>query len=37
MNDQIELKTMGLKATFPRLKILDVFRKAETRDRKSVV
>ncbi|MHA3903238.1 ferric iron uptake transcriptional regulator [Castellaniella sp. WN] len=31
MNDQIELKTMGLKATFPRLKILDVFRKAETR------
>ena len=31
MNDQIELKTMGLKATFPRLKILDIFRKAETR------
>lgn len=31
MKDQIELKNMGLKATFPRLKILDVFRKAETR------
>lgn len=31
MNDQIELKNMGLKATFPRLKILDVFRKAEQR------
>ncbi|MFA7437100.1 ferric iron uptake transcriptional regulator [Castellaniella sp.] len=31
MKDQIELKSMGLKATFPRLKILDVFRKAETR------
>ena len=31
MNDQTELKNMGLKATFPRLKILDVFRKAETR------
>ncbi|MFA5664367.1 ferric iron uptake transcriptional regulator [Castellaniella sp.] len=31
MKDQFELKSMGLKATFPRLKILDVFRKAETR------
>src|SRR5690606_664942 len=31
MNDQIELQTMGPKATFPRLKLLDVFRKAETR------
>ncbi len=31
MNDQLELKSMGLKATFPRLKILDIFRKAETR------
>lgn len=31
MNDQNELKNMGLKATFPRLKILDVFRKADHR------
>ena len=31
MNDQNELKNMGLKATFPRLKILDIFRKAEHR------
>ncbi|OWT56816.1 ferric iron uptake transcriptional regulator [Candidimonas nitroreducens] len=31
MNDQSELKNMGLKATFPRLKILDVFRKADQR------
>lgn len=31
MKDQLELKSMGLKATFPRLKILDIFRKAETR------
>lgn len=31
MNDQNELKSMGLKATFPRLKILDVFRKSEQR------
>src|SRR5690554_4355795 len=31
MNDQNELKNMGLKATFPRLKILDIFRKAEER------
>ncbi|HLS43355.1 MAG TPA: ferric iron uptake transcriptional regulator [Paenalcaligenes sp.] len=27
MKDQNELKNMGLKATFPRLKILDVFRR----------
>lgn len=31
MNDQNELKSMGLKATFPRLKILDIFRKADIR------
>lgn len=31
MNDQNELKSMGLKATFPRLKILDIFRKADLR------
>ncbi|MEO8817005.1 MAG: ferric iron uptake transcriptional regulator [Paralcaligenes sp.] len=31
MNDQSELKNMGLKATFPRLKILDIFRKADER------
>lgn len=31
MNDQNALKNMGLKATFPRLKILDIFRKAEDR------
>lgn len=31
MNDQAELKNMGLKATFPRLKILDVFRRADQR------
>lgn len=31
MNDQNELKNMGLKATFPRLKILDIFRKADHR------
>src|SRR3546814_4131990 len=31
MNEQNELKTMGLKATFPRLKILDVFCKADHR------
>jgi len=30
-NDQGDLKTVGLKATFPRLKILDVFRKSEQR------
>jgi Fur family ferric uptake transcriptional regulator len=31
MSDQSELKNMGLKATFPRLKILDVFRKSGER------
>jgi Fur family ferric uptake transcriptional regulator len=31
MSDQSELKGMGLKATFPRLKILDIFRKADQR------
>jgi Fur family ferric uptake transcriptional regulator len=31
MTDQSELKNMGLKATFPRLKILEIFRKAEER------
>ena len=31
MSDQAELKNMGLKATFPRLKILDIFRKSEER------
>jgi len=31
MTDQNELKSMGLKATYPRLKVLDVFRKGEFR------
>ena len=31
MNDQAELQSVGLKATFPRLKILDVFRTSENR------
>ncbi|VGO10745.1 Ferric uptake regulation protein FUR [plant metagenome] len=31
MSDQADLKNMGLKATFPRLKILDIFRKSEER------
>ena len=31
MENQIELKSAGLKATFPRLKILDIFRRAEPR------
>ncbi|MBU4609029.1 ferric iron uptake transcriptional regulator [Achromobacter sp. GG226] len=31
MSDQNELKSMGLKATYPRLKILDIFRKGDTR------
>jgi Fur family ferric uptake transcriptional regulator len=31
MTDQSELKSMGLKATYPRLKILDIFRKGEVR------
>ena len=30
-NDQSDLKTVGLKATFPRLKILDIFRRSEHR------
>ena len=31
INDLSELKSIGLKATFPRLKILDIFRKSEER------
>lgn len=31
MNDQKELQSMGLKATYPRLKILDIFRNSSTR------
>ncbi len=31
MTDQNELKSMGLKATYPRLKILDIFRRGEER------
>lgn len=31
MKDQIKLRNKGLKATFPRLKILNVFSKAKTR------
>lgn len=31
MESQNELKSAGLKATFPRLKILDIFRRAEPR------
>jgi Fur family ferric uptake transcriptional regulator len=31
MSDQSDLKNMGLKATFPRLKILDIFRKSGQR------
>ena len=31
MSDQADLKNMGLKATFPRLKILDIFRKSGER------
>ena len=30
-NDQSDLKNVGLKATFPRLKILDMFRKSGER------
>ena len=30
-SDQSDLKTVGLKATFPRLKVLDIFRRAEHR------
>jgi Fur family ferric uptake transcriptional regulator len=29
--DQSDLKTVGLKATFPRLKILDIFRRSDVR------
>jgi Fur family transcriptional regulator, ferric uptake regulator len=29
--DQRDLKTVGLKATFPRLKILDIFRRSDNR------
>jgi Fur family ferric uptake transcriptional regulator len=31
MTDQSELKSMGLKATYPRLKVLDIFRKGDSR------
>lgn len=31
MTDSVELKSAGLKATFPRLKILDIFRRADER------
>ena len=31
IDDQSELKSIGLKATFPRLKILDIFRKSGER------
>ncbi len=31
ISDQSELKNIGLKATFPRLKILDIFRKSPER------
>jgi Fur family ferric uptake transcriptional regulator len=31
MSDLDELKNMGLKVTFPRMKVLDVFRKGDTR------
>jgi len=31
IDEQNELKNMGLKATFPRLRVLDVFRKSEER------
>jgi Fur family ferric uptake transcriptional regulator len=31
MSDQSDLKNMGLKATFPRLKIMDIFRKSGQR------
>ena len=30
-NDQSDLKNVGLKATFPRLKVLDIFRKSDQR------
>ena len=31
MTDSVDLKSAGLKATFPRLKILDIFRRADER------
>ncbi len=31
MSDSVDLKSAGLKATFPRLKILDIFRRADER------
>jgi Fe2+/Zn2+ uptake regulation proteins len=31
MTDPVDLKNAGLKATFPRLKILDIFRRADVR------
>ncbi len=31
MSDPVDLKNAGLKATFPRLKILDIFRRADER------
>lgn len=31
MTDQAQLKNIGLKATYPRLKILDIFRKGDVR------
>jgi len=31
MTDPVDLKNAGLKATFPRLKILDIFRRADER------
>lgn len=31
MPDTTDLKTSGLKATFPRMKILDIFRESQTR------
>ncbi|MFT0850435.1 ferric iron uptake transcriptional regulator [Achromobacter sp. F4_2707] len=31
MTDSVDLKNAGLKATFPRLKILDIFRRADER------
>src|SRR3546814_11875821 len=37
MNEQNELKTMGLKATFPRLTIIDVFRKVDHRNQSEEV
>ena len=33
MSDAVELKSSGLKVTFPRMKIYDIFAKAEETDR----